>query len=59
MEYRLKYKAPDYFTKSHELVRKTVREFVKKEVLPYVNEWEEAGSFPKEIYKKKQGSWGY
>ncbi|GAB6887904.1 acyl-CoA dehydrogenase family protein [Desulfothermus okinawensis JCM 13304] len=52
MEYRLKYKAPDYFTKSHELVRKTVREFVKKEVLPYVNEWEEAGSFPKEIYKK-------
>lgn len=52
MEYRQKYSFPEYFTKSHLLVRKTVREFVKKEVLPYINEWEEQGQFPKELYKK-------
>lgn len=41
-----------YFTKSHEMVRKSVRELVKKEVLPYIDEWEEKGEFPKEMYKK-------
>ena len=34
------------------MVRKSVREFIKKEVLPYINDWEEAGEFPREIYKK-------
>lgn len=41
-----------YFTESHEMVRRTVRDFVKKEVLPYIDEWEEAGEFPRELYKK-------
>ena len=41
-----------YFSKSHEMVRKSVREFVHKEVLPYINDWEEAGEFPRDIYKK-------
>jgi len=41
-----------YFTPSHDMVRKSAREFVKKEVLPYIDEWEEAGEFPVEIYKK-------
>ena len=43
----------EYFTKSHDMVRKSVREFIKKEVLPYVDEWEEAGDIPHgDIYKK-------
>ncbi|RJP94248.1 MAG: acyl-CoA dehydrogenase [Desulfobacteraceae bacterium] len=41
-----------YFSKSHDMVRKSVREFIKKEVLPFVDDWEEAGEFPREIYKK-------
>jgi acyl-CoA dehydrogenase len=41
-----------YFTHAHEMVRKTVREFVRKEILPYIEDWEEAGGFPVEIYKK-------
>ncbi len=42
----------EYFTKAHDLLRKAVREFVKKEIVPYVNEWEEKGRFPRELYKK-------
>lgn len=42
----------EYFSKSHDMVRRSVRDFVKKEVLPYIDEWEEAGEFPREIYKK-------
>jgi acyl-CoA dehydrogenase len=41
-----------YFGKSHDLVRKSVREFVKKEVLPFIEDWEEAGEFPRELYQK-------
>jgi acyl-CoA dehydrogenase len=41
-----------YFGKSHEMVRQTVREFVKKEILPFIEEWEEAGEFPRALYKK-------
>jgi alkylation response protein AidB-like acyl-CoA dehydrogenase len=41
-----------YFTKEHELLRKTVRSFVEKEVAPYVEEWEKAGEFPKAIIKR-------
>jgi len=41
-----------YFTKTHDMVRKSVREFIKKEVLPYIEEWEETGEFPRELYKK-------
>ncbi|MGB9499534.1 MAG: acyl-CoA dehydrogenase family protein [Dissulfuribacterales bacterium] len=42
----------EYFTKAHDMVRKSVREFIKKEVLPFINDWEEACEFPREIYKK-------
>ena len=41
-----------YFGKAHDLVRKSVRDFVKKEILPFVDEWEEAGEFPRELYAK-------
>jgi alkylation response protein AidB-like acyl-CoA dehydrogenase len=41
-----------YFTKEHEAIRKVVREFVEKEAAPFVEEWEEAGEFPREIFKR-------
>lgn len=41
-----------YFTKQHDLLRKAVRDFVKKEITPYVEEWEEAGDYPRELHKK-------
>ncbi|MFO7931317.1 MAG: acyl-CoA dehydrogenase family protein [Thermodesulfobacteriota bacterium] len=47
-----------YFTKQHDLLRKSVREFVRKEIAPYVYEWEEAGGFPRELFKKV-GDLGY
>ncbi|ETR74323.1 MAG: Acyl-CoA dehydrogenase [Candidatus Magnetoglobus multicellularis str. Araruama] len=40
----------DYFTKENHRLRKSVREVIKKEVLPHINDWEEAGGFPKTIY---------
>ncbi len=42
----------EYFTKEHNLFRKVVKDFVKKELAPYVDDWEEAGEFPVELYKK-------
>jgi acyl-CoA dehydrogenase len=41
-----------YFGKSHEQVRGAVRAFVNKAVKPYIDEWEEAGGYPREIYKQ-------
>jgi acyl-CoA dehydrogenase len=41
-----------YFGKSHNMVRQTVREFVKKEIIPFIDEWEEAGEFPRSLYQK-------
>ncbi len=42
----------EYFSKAHEMVRRSVREFVKKEILPNIDEWEEAGEFPLTLYAK-------
>ncbi len=48
-----------YFTKEHEQVRKAAREFIKKEINPYVDEWEEAGSAPLREIFKKMGDLGF
>ena len=52
LEFRTQVVPCEYFTKAHEMFRKEVRAWVKKEVLPYVEEWEEAGGFPREMYRK-------
>lgn len=39
-------------TPEHELWRETVRRFVAKEVTPHVTAWDEAGEFPRELYRK-------
>lgn len=41
-----------YFNETHQQVRDTARRFVNKEILPHIAEWEEAGEFPRELYKK-------
>ncbi|WP_447750776.1 citronellyl-CoA dehydrogenase [Pseudomonas nicosulfuronedens] len=41
------------FTQEHEELRRTVRNFVEREINPYVDEWEKAGRFPiHEVFKK-------
>jgi acyl-CoA dehydrogenase len=42
----------DYFDQTHELTRKTVRRFLELEVRPHLDDWEEAGEFPRELYRK-------
>lgn len=44
--------ALSYFNETHEQVRLTARRFVEREILPYISEWEEAGEFPRELYRK-------
>lgn len=39
-------------TDEHRLFRKTIAEFVAAEIEPHVDEWDEAGSFPRDLYRK-------
>jgi citronellyl-CoA dehydrogenase len=48
-----------YFTKEHEMVRKAIRDFVNKEINPYVDEWEEKGIAPLHEIFKKMGDLGF
>ena len=41
-----------YFTEEHEMLRDTVKKFVQAEIAPHAEEWDEAGIFPKELFKK-------
>ena len=41
----------EYFNATHEDVRRTVRKIVADHIAPNVSEWEEAGTFPRELYK--------
>ncbi|NMO18979.1 acyl-CoA dehydrogenase [Pyxidicoccus fallax] len=43
---------PNPFTEEHEAFRKSVRAFVEKEMAPHSLEWDRAGIFPKELFKK-------
>ena len=43
---------PPIFTDDHELLRRTVRAFVEKEVAPHVDAWEEAGRIPRELWRR-------
>lgn len=40
-----------YFNETHNQARETARRFISTHVLPHIDEWEEAGEFPREIYK--------
>ncbi len=41
-----------YYSAEHEAFREMVARFVAKEIEPFANEWDEAGEFPRTLYKK-------
>lgn len=36
----------------HDLLRRTVRSFVEREIIPYVEDWEREGEVPREIFRR-------
>lgn len=42
----------DLFTEEQKLIRSTMRDFVKKEITPYIEDWAQRAYFPYEIVKK-------
>jgi acyl-CoA dehydrogenase len=40
------------FTPEHEMLRRSIRAFVEKEVTPHVAEWEAAGRIPREFWRR-------
>ncbi len=44
---------PSYcFTPEHEAFRDMLRDFVSRELAPHANEWDEAETFPRSVYKR-------
>jgi glutaryl-CoA dehydrogenase len=52
------FEAPDFYavddllTEEHKLIRSSIRDFVKREISPYVEDWAQRAYFPQEIVKK-------
>jgi alkylation response protein AidB-like acyl-CoA dehydrogenase len=40
------------FTAEHEMLRRSVRAFVEKEIAPHVAAWEDAGQIPRELWRR-------
>ncbi len=40
------------FSDEHEMLRKSIRAFVEKEVAPHVREWEDAGRIPRSLWRR-------
>jgi alkylation response protein AidB-like acyl-CoA dehydrogenase len=40
------------YTEQQEMVRQVIRDFAKKEVLPYYKTWDETQEFPRDVFKK-------
>jgi acyl-CoA dehydrogenase len=40
------------YSEEHKIFRQAIRKFFEKEVIPFVDEWEEAGIVPKSVWKK-------
>ncbi|WP_348667553.1 acyl-CoA dehydrogenase family protein [uncultured Polaribacter sp.] len=47
-----------YFTEEHEVFRTSFKDFLQKEVVPYIDEWEKSGTIDRFIWKKF-GDMGY
>lgn len=41
-----------YFTEEHELFRQSLKDFLQKEVVPYIEKWEKTGTIERFIWKK-------
>ena len=52
------YEHPDFYqidsllTEEHKLIRSSIRDFVKREISPYIEDWAQCAHFPYEIVKK-------
>ncbi len=46
------YAVDDLLTEEHKLIRGSIRDFVKREISPYVEDWAQRAHFPHEIVKK-------
>jgi acyl-CoA dehydrogenase len=46
---------PAWYRPEHHDFRATVRRFVAREIAPHVADWDEAGSFPRELYRRAAG----
>lgn len=46
------------FSEEHHLFRQSLRDFLDREIMPHIDEWEEARDFPKEVWRKF-GKMGY
>lgn len=52
------YEQPDFYllddllTEEHKLIRNAIRDFVKREISPYIEDWAQRAHFPYEIVKK-------
>jgi acyl-CoA dehydrogenase len=44
-----------FYTPEHEALRTAVRRFVEKEVAPFAHAWDEAGEFPRDLYRRAAG----
>jgi alkylation response protein AidB-like acyl-CoA dehydrogenase len=40
------------FTAEHDMLRRTIRAFVEKEITPHVAAWEDAGHIPRELWRR-------
>ncbi len=47
-----------YYTEEHELFRKSLQDFLQKEVVPHIDKWEETGTVERFIWKK-MGDMGF
>ena len=47
-----------YFSEEHGLFRETLRRFINEEVIPYGDQWEDAGEIPREVLRK-MGTLGF
>jgi acyl-CoA dehydrogenase len=48
--------SPALLAPDHHEFRETVRRFVEKEIAPHAARWDEAGEFPRELYRKAAGA---
>src|SRR5690606_41196174 len=46
------------FNEEHDLFRASVKDFLKREVIPNLDQWEKDGEVPREVYEKF-GAMGY
>lgn len=40
------------YNSQHDAFRDTVRRFVERQIIPFVNDWDEAGEFPRDLYRQ-------